>query len=57
MKKKKPMKVKELIEKLNKVNPEADIKIYFDTDVWGIMEVGENSFLGDNHVWIIPEER
>jgi hypothetical protein len=57
MKKKKPMKVKELIEKLNKVNPEADIKIYFDTDVWGIMEVGGNSFLGNNHVWIIPEER
>ena len=57
MKTKKSMKVKELMEKLSKVNPEADVKIYFSTEIWGIMEVGGNSFLGNNHVWIIPEER
>jgi hypothetical protein len=57
MKTKKSMKVKELIEKLSKVNPEADIRIYFNTEIWGITELGGNSFLGKNYVWIIPAER
>jgi hypothetical protein len=59
MKTRKPMKVKELMEKLGRVNPEAEIKIYYSTEIWDILEVGGTggSFLGDNHVWIIPEER